>query len=166
MSGFPNRPDLAAFGPDSVNTRAVRDPTRELSATTFNLMKFQLAGLGIVGMRAMLRFTTAQPPVILARAEAWNPRGLTAAPFASPVVTRLGLGLYNVVYTSPVTDEAGNSVALSFTHGIGCTLAASSTVLKHVMVTPLSGSANGVKVAAFSAAGTAEDIGSVAIFLG
>lgn len=166
MSGFPNRPDLATFGPDAVNTRAVRDPSRELDASTWNLLRFQVAGLGIITPRAYLQFLTTAEVTISARAEAWNPRGLTSAPFTAPAITRVGAGNYNVIYASPVTDQAGASVALSFTRGLGFIVTPSAVVLKHVLVTPLVGNANGVKVAVFSAAGALEDGSIVGILIG
>jgi hypothetical protein len=166
MGGFPNRPDLASFGPDVVNTGIVRDPTRELAAATFNLMRFQVAGLGVVAMRAMLRFSALDPPVQLARAEAWNPKGLTSDPFGDPEITRVGPGEYDVVYPSPVLDQGGASAALSFTHGFGVIGTPSSIVLRHVLVTPLVGNAAGVKVAIFDASGSAVDGEDVAIFIG
>jgi hypothetical protein len=167
MPGFPNRPDLASFGPDAVNTRAIRDPSRELSALTWNLAKFQLAGLGIVLPRAMLRFTAVASPQILARAEAWNPRGLTSAPFTDPTLTRVGQGNYDVTYASPVTDETGADVALSFSHGHGGILTPSSTTFRLVQVMPKTGAANAVKVCIFDAAGTLQDVtAGVVIYIG
>lgn len=166
MPGFPNRPDLATFGPDAVNTRAIRDPSRELSASTFNLMKFQLAGIGIVQPRAFVKLTAADPTVLLGRAEAWNPRGLTSAPFLNPEIVRVGTGNYDVTYASPVTDESGASVALSFGWGVGFIVTPSSTTFRHVQVTPKTGAANAVKVCVFDAAGALQDGSDVAILIG
>jgi hypothetical protein len=167
MGGFPNRPALSTFGPDAVNTRAIRDPERELSAEQWNLLKFQVAGLGIVLPRAHLRFTAVASPQLLARAEAWNPRGLTSAPFANPTLTRVAQGNYDVTYTSPVTDMDGASVALSFTHGFGFPLTESSTLFRYVQVTPKTGTANAVKVCIFDAAGTLQDVtAGVGIYIG
>jgi hypothetical protein len=166
MPGFPARPDLATFGPDAVNTRAVRDPSRELDAATWNLLRFQVAGLGVISPRAYLEFLATAAMTISARAEAWNPRGLTSAPFTPPTITRVGTGNYSVVYASPVTDQAGASVALSFTRGMGFVVTPSAIVLKHVLVTPLVGSSNGVKVAVFNAAGALEDGSVVGILIG
>lgn len=166
MSGFPNRPGLASYGPDVVNTRPVRDPSRELSADTFNLMRFQTAGMGLVSARAFFSFTADNPAVQLDRAEAWNPDGNTASPFDDPNITRQNTGEYDVEYTTPVTDRNGDSVALSFAWGFGVVITPSLTVIKTVMVTPLSGTANGVKVAIFNAAGSAEDGNDVAIWIG
>lgn len=164
--GFPNRPDLASFGSDAVNTGAVRDPSRALDAAYWNLMKYQVAGIGLVAWRAHLRFVANTGPTIIARSEAWNPRGLTSAPFADPVITRLATGRYSVVYTSPVVDERGANAALSFAYGTGFVVTASLTTLKTVVVTPLSGSSNGVHVAVFGAAGALEDGNSVGLLIG
>jgi hypothetical protein len=145
MGGFPNRPDLASFGPDVVNTGITRDPTRQLSASTFNLIKYQLGGLGVVSMLAMLRFSGADPPVQLARAEAWNPKGLTSDPYG---------------------DQAGAMAVLSFAHGFGVVTTPSLNVLRHVLVTPLSGNAAGVKVCVFDGSGSLVDGEDVAIYIG
>jgi hypothetical protein len=167
MSGFPNRPDLASFGPDFIDTRPIRDPEREVGASVLNLMKFQVAGLGVVATRAYVAFTAVNPPVLLARAEVWNPRGLTTAPFQDPTITRIATGNFEVVWNSPVTDKDGNSVAISLSHGFGTELTPSSTTLRHVKVTPLSGNAAGVKVACFDSAGVLTAITSgVAIYVG
>jgi hypothetical protein len=166
MSGFPNRPDLATFGPDAVNTRAVRNPSRELDAAKYNLLKFQVAGLGVLTPRAYLEFLCTAAVTISARAEVWNPRGLTSAPFTPPVITRVGTGNYSVVYASPVTDDLGASVALSFASGRGAVVTPSAIVLQSVMVSPLSGVPNGVKVALFNAAGALADGSIVAIWIG
>lgn len=166
MTGFPNRPGLSSFGPNVVNTRPVRDPSRELHADTFNLMRFQIAGMGLVVPRAFLHFTADNPAVQLARAETWNPSASTASPFDDPSITRQATGNYNVEYTSPVTDRDGNSVALSFVWGFGVVTTASLVVRKTVQVTPLSGTANAVKVAVFDAAGSLEDGNNVAIWIG
>lgn len=166
MGGFPNRPDLASFGPTLVDVAAVRDPTREVGAALLNLMRSQLAGMGIVLPLALLRFSAAPSPAVLARAEAWNPRGLTSAPFADPQLTRNGAGDYDVVYTSPVTDADGASAALSFTFGFGTVVTPSQTVFRHVMVTPLSGNSAGVKVRVLDAAGGSIDGHDVAILIG
>jgi hypothetical protein len=166
MGGFPNRPDLATFGPDVVNTGIVKDPSRQLSAEIFNLLKYQVAGLGLTAFRAMLRFTCAVSPVPSARAEVWNPRGLTSDPFGDPSITRIGAGEYNVVYPSPVLDQLEASVALSFTHGLGMVSMPSSTTLRHVTVNPLTGESAGMKVCVFNAAGTRVDGDTVVIFIG
>lgn len=166
MGGFPNRPDLASFGPDVVNTGITRDPTRQLSASTFNLIRFQVAGLGIVSMGAMLRFSALDPPVLLARAETWNPKGLSSDPFGDPEITRVGAGEFDIVYTSPVLDQGSAAAALSFSHGFGTVTTPSSTVLRHVLVSPLVGNAAGVKVCVFDGAGSPVDGEDVAIYIG
>lgn len=166
MGGFPNRPDLAGFGPTLQDTTAVRDPTRHVGAALFNLMRHQLAGLGIVLPLAMLRFSAAPSPAVIMRAEAWNPRGLTSAPFDNPALTRIGTGNYEVVYTSPVTDDAGVSAVLAFSYGLGTVVTPSQSAFRHVMVTPLTGNSAGVKVMVLDAAGSGVDGHDVAILIG
>jgi hypothetical protein len=170
MGGFPNRPDLASFGPDVVNTGIVRDPTRELAAATFNLMRFQVAGLGVVSMLAMLRFTATDPPVQLARAEVWNPKGLTSDPYGDPQIDRVSVGFYVVSYPSPVVDQSGASAALSFTHGFGMSTYPVAVVgeelrfLVHVRVSPFT--SNAVRVLIFDGAGAPVDGDGVVIYIG
>ncbi len=166
MGGFPNRPDLAAFGPTLQDTTAVRDPTRHVGASLFNLMRHQLAGLGIVLPLAMLRFSAAPSPAVIARAEAWNPRALTSSPFTDPTLTRISTGNYEVVYPSPVTDDAGASVVLAFAYGLGTVVTPSQSTFRHVMVTPLTGNSAGVKVMVQDAAGSGVDGHDVAILIG
>ncbi len=166
MGGFPNRPDLATFGPDVVNTGIVKDPSRQLSAETFNLLKYQVAGLGLTAFRAYLAFEAVASPPLLARVEAWNPRGLTSDPFGDPTITRIGAGNYEIVYASPVTDQGGSDVALSLTHGVGMILDPSSVTFRLVMVSPLTGNAAGVKVAIFNSAAALTDGNRVGILIG
>jgi hypothetical protein len=167
MSGFPNRPGLLDFGPETlVDSRAIRNPKTELGAAFFGLVKSQLAGLGVVAPRAFLSFSASPSPAVLARSEAWNPKALTSAPFANPTLTRAATGSYNVVYTSPVTDAGGAAAALSFAFGgLGWVTTASLTVRKTVQVTPLSGTPNGVKVAVFDTSGALVDGNNVAILI-
>lgn len=166
MGGFPNRPDLATFGPDVINTGIIKDPSRQLSAETFNLLKFQVAGLGLTGFRAMLAFLCTGPTSPLARVEAWNPRGLTSDPFGDPTITRIGTGEYDVEYPTPVLDQAGSDAALSFAYGVGMIIEPSQTVLTHVMVSPLLGNAAGVKVAIFDGTLAPIDGYRIAILIG
>ena len=163
---FPTRPDLGAFGPDAVNTRAVRSPSRELDARSWNLVKYQLAGLGLITARAYLQFLCTAECTIAARAEVWNPKGLSSAPFTPPVIERVDVGNYSVVYPSPVTDQAGAAVALSFAWGLGAIVTPSALVLRTVLVTPLVGVPSGVTVALFDASGALTDDSVVAIWIG
>lgn len=165
--GFPNRPDLAALGPTVVNLHPVGNPEKEATAAQWNLLRWQVAGLGLVAMRAHLIFAAAagsQP--IRWRQEAWNPRALTTTPHQDPTITRIGTGQYDVVYNSPVPDELGELVALSFRHGLGTIVTPSQTTFRHVMVSPLSGTPAGVKVMVLDAAGAAVDGHDVSILIG
>lgn len=118
-SGFPNRPALGDYGSDIVNTHPVSDPTRELDARYWNLAKFQLAGMGVVTPRVKFTFTSANPAVLLERAEAWNPRALATGAYAPPTVVRNAGGDYTWSYPTQVPDEEGTLYPLSFADAMG-----------------------------------------------
>jgi hypothetical protein len=167
MGGFPNRPDLAALGPDLVNARPLGNPNEEATAEQYNLIRWQLAGIGLLAYQAHLIFTAqagSQP--ILHRAEAWNPRGLTTGGNANPTITRVGTGNYDVTYPTQVPDQLGDNVAVGFRHGIGSIVTPSSTTFRHVMVTPKTGVPSAVKVMLLDAAGAAVDGHDVSILIG
>lgn len=170
MGGFPNRPDLAAFGPNAIDTRPVRDPSREMAAATWNLLRHQVAGMGVVSPRAFLRFTAGIGPVLLARAEVWNPRGLTSAPFTNPEISRASTGQWVVTYDTPVTDADGVEVPLNFSWGMGVVCTPGSADATFVTVTPRVDEANAmhVTVRQLSEGGTIElvDGHQVAILIG
>lgn len=110
MSGLPLRPSRQDYGPDPVNTRPVRDPSRELDGETIGkLMLHQLAGLGAVTARAWLTTRIiAGPDVELAsRAEGWNPNDVQTSPYTPPTVVRAGPGEYTVDYQSEYPDQDG-----------------------------------------------------------
>lgn len=150
-----------------IDSGAVRDPTRQLSAKTWNLLRSQVAGLGLVGPQAFVAFRAQVDPILRAHAELWNPRALTSSPFDPPTITRIGSGEYDIVYSSPVPDRDGSDVALSFPYGgWGHDLLPSNTVLRFVQVSSLSGVANGVKVIVRGFGGAAIDDREVAVWIG
>lgn len=106
MGGFPVRPDRSAFGPDAVDRFAVRDPTRELAASIGNLLFWQVAGMGIVCARAVVKIAIdgLGVPTIAASAEAWDPKGLYI-----PTITDGGPGSYLVSYAATYPDKDGTS---------------------------------------------------------
>jgi hypothetical protein len=167
MGGFPNRPDLAALGPTLVDARPVLNPNQEATAAQFNLLRWQVAGIGLVSHRALLIFTAnsgAQP--ILRRAEAWNPKGLSTGAHANPTITRNSTGNYDVLYPASVPDELGEMTSLAFAFGQGVVVTPSQTTQRVVVVTPLSGSPSGVKVKVFDSNADGIDGHNVAIFIG
>lgn len=115
MSGFPTRPTRDDFGPEPVNSRPVRDPSRELDGETIGRLMFhQLAGLGLGTARAwLLTQIDAGPAVSIAsRTETWNPKNLSASPYDWPVVIRSGVGVYLVEYNSTYPDQTGELQAV------------------------------------------------------
>ena len=163
--GFPTRAAIDDFGPEIAgNTRAVRDPTKELDFRSWNLMRHQVAGLGLVAPLALLQFTSANPPVIQARAEAWNPKRLSTGLFADPTPTRNGAGDYTWAWTSPTVDEQGNSVPVTFTYAMGWVVEADNPgTLKHVRCAVLTANRNRIRVKRFDAAGSLEEAGSIVV---
>ena len=167
MGGFPTRPDLASLGPTLVNAGRVLNPNKEATAEQYNLLRWQAAGMGIVSYRAKLVFTAnsgAQP--ILARGEAWNPRGLTTGAYANPTITRIGVGNYDVEYPASVPDMDGESVPLVFEYGFGTVVTPSQTATRRVLVTPLFGVPSGVKVSIRDGADAVSDGNDVVVFIG
>lgn len=164
--GFPSRADIGDFGAEIVgNTRAVRDPQKELDFRAWNLMRHQVAGMGLVSPLAMLEFTCANPPVILARAEAWNPKRISTGAFADPVPTRNTGGDYTWAWTTPTVDEQGNSLGVTFTYALGFVVEADNPgVLKHVRCAVVAANRNRIRVKRFDAAGSLEEAGSVVVF--
>lgn len=157
MSGWPLRPDRDSFGPTFRDSAPVRDPQRQLAAASYNLSCWQLAGMGLLVPRAKLEFTMAVSPVILQRAEAWNPARSTVGAYADPAITRTGAGNYLIEYPSPVPDENGEDQEISFTDALAFVTNADPTTLKHAQAAIISATPKQVRVCAFSSAGAAQD---------
>ncbi len=164
MTGWPLRPDRDSFGPTFRDASPVRDPERQLSALSYNLSCWQLAGMGLLAPRAKLVFTMGVTPMILQRAEAWNPDRSTVGPYVDPSITRTGAGNYLVEYTSPVPDENGEDQELSFTDALAYIVNATATTLKHAQAAIIAATPKQVRVCAFSSAAAAED-NTVAVLL-
>lgn len=150
MSGFPNRPDRDSFGPEVENTSPVRNAKRQWGADIANLVMWQTAGMGLVCPRAALWFSATATPGILARAEAWNPRRLTTAPFGDPQIEVLGDGDYLITYSTPVVDEQGAAAEIGFLWAHGFTVNNDPSDLKHVQAAV---HANQARVCVFDAVG-------------
>jgi len=114
MSGFPTRPLRPAFGPEPKNRFPVRDPERELDGETVGkLMMHQITGSGLTVPRAWFVLNgLAVTPVLLSRAEAWNPKGVTDVDFPAPVVARTAQGIFTVTYAATFKDETGVAMTL------------------------------------------------------
>lgn len=115
MAGFPTRANRTAFGPTLTEYKPVTDPTREIGATTFNLDFWQLAGVGRVVPRAVLRCTVSGGVVTTAdQLLAWD-----ANAGLSPITwTYHGVGAYGFTFASQYPDERGINVNLAFTDGV------------------------------------------------
>lgn len=158
MSGFPARPDRAAFGPNMVNAAPVRDPSRQLDAAQLNLLSHQAAGLGLIAPRVMLRLTVhGTTPVLLSRAEAWNPKGLTSGQYVDPILVGVSTGRMTVQYPTVIADQLGQDIGIGFLWGLGFHADDPPTTLKHVRVAPVAATPNIVTVTAFDDGGVLED---------
>ena len=115
MSGSPTRPSRNDFGPTFVDTRVVRDPAREPGQALMNLLTHQAAGSGLMVPRAwVLASIVAGPDVALvAHAEAWNPNAVQVPPFDPPIITRNGLGLYDIDYESSYPNQDGDDTPVA-----------------------------------------------------
>lgn len=157
MSGSPLRPDRDSFGPEVENSAPVRDSRRQWSADIANLVMWQCAGLGLVAPRVMLQFTAQVGPVLLARAETWNPRRLSTGAYADPTLTRSGVGDYLIEYPTPVPDETGTDVAIALLWAQAFVVNANPTVLKHAQAAVVVGNPNRIRVGVFNTAHALED---------
>jgi hypothetical protein len=124
MAGFPTRANRAAFGPTLQDYKPVTDPTREIGAATLNLSHWQLAGLGRVAARAVLRCTVSGGVVTTAeQLLAWDANGSI-----SPIVwTYLGVGFYRFAFATSYHDELGNDVNLILTTPLASQIPAKAT---------------------------------------
>lgn len=156
MSGSPLRPDRSSFGPTVEDTSPVKDARRQWAARIANLVMWQVAGAGLVMPRVVLEFNAQVGPTIVGRAEVWNPDRLSTGAYAPPTLTRQATGDYLVTYPTPVPDENGDDVAVSFSHALGFCSNADPTVLKHVQAA-VHTSTNALRVAVFNSAGALQD---------
>jgi len=76
MSGFPNRPSRANFGPTFQDERPVTNPEKEVSAGQVNLLFWQVAGMGLVAPKAVITCTVSGGVVTnVTQALAFDPKG-------------------------------------------------------------------------------------------
>lgn len=167
MSGFPTRPQLSDFGPIVLqDARPVRDPDIELAAAQWNLMKHQVAGMGLLAPRVAAKLTVDGAPALSLHYEAWNPRGLTSGNFAAPTPAAVAAGRVTLTYLTPVEDQLGNGIAISFAWGFGFVHASPPTTFRSVQVTPVTGQLNQLEICVFDAAGALQNGSTVWVFAG
>ncbi len=165
MSGSPLRPDRDSFGPEYRDSTAVRDPTRQAAAASYNLLCWQVAGMGLLAPRAMIVFRGQVGPLLLARAESWNTKRLSSGAYANPTILRASTGNYTVEYPSPVPDEQGVDQTIAFSYVLGFCVNTDPTALKHVQGAVVSGNAKQVRACVFSSAAALQDGHDIALLL-
>ena len=165
MSGWPLRPARSSFGQTYEDSTPVRDPRKQIAAATLNLDFWQVAGLGLVSPRAVLHFTGAASPILLARAEAWNPNQLSTGDYADPTVVVNGAGDYTWTYPTPVPDELGVYQAISFLWALAFTVNDAPDTLKHAQAAIDTTNRNKVRVCSYSAAPALEHGNNLVVLL-
>ena len=115
MGGFPTRANRAAFGPTRQDFKPVTDPVRENGAADYNLAYWQLAGLGRVTPRAVLRCTVSGGVVTTAdQLIAWD-----ANAGLSPLTwTYRGVGFYEFAFAATYPNELGSNIATVLMAGL------------------------------------------------
>ncbi len=167
MSGFPARPPLADFGTlVLLDARPVVDPTKEFSAAQWNLIKHQASGMGLLAPLVMAKVTVTGAGVLLAHAEAYNPKGLTSAPFLAPTPAAVATGRITLSYPTPIPDQLGVDQTIAFNWGFGFAHADPPTTFRHVMVTPIAATPHILSISVFDAAGALQDGSNVWVFAG
>lgn len=121
-AGFPNRPSRSDFGPTYKNARPTRDPEKNATAETFNLLSFQAAGASGMCPLAWLCGDIVLGDVQLgAHAESWNPEGNLTGAYEPPSLIRMSTGVYEFEYASQVPNDEQNEevlVPLVFKFGV------------------------------------------------
>ena len=115
MGGFPNRPDRTDYGPEYADERPVTDASREIAASIFNMDFWQLAGLGKIAPKAVLMCSVAGGVVTTdEQMLAFDPN----AALSTLTWTYVGVGDFDLDFSSQYPDELGNNVNLSLVGGI------------------------------------------------
>jgi hypothetical protein len=113
VAGFPVRPSRAAFGPKPIDRFPVRDPARYGAANLFDLLYWQVAGLGVAGHVGFVTLTSDGTNLsIVSSGEAWDPDG-----GSQPTYSRSAAGTYAIQYAASYLDKDGNTVT---TNLLGC----------------------------------------------
>lgn len=158
MPGFPTRPQLSDIGPITLlDARPVRESTKELAAQHWNLLKHQVAGMGILAPRIQAKLTIANPTLLLAHYEAWNPQLKTSGNFAAPTPLFVSTGRATLEYLTPVPDEIASDVGIAFSWARGWVHQDPPTTFRTVQVTPVAGTPNRLTICVFDAAGALQN---------
>lgn len=114
MGGFPNRPDRTDFGPTYEDERPVTDAKREIAASIFELLFWQLGGLGKIAPKAVLVCTVNGAVTTVEQMLAFDPN----ADLSTLTWTYNGAGDYDLAFSSQYPDEGGTNRNLSLVGGI------------------------------------------------
>ena len=121
MSGFPTRPNRAAFGPTYEEERPVQDAKREIGADIFNLSFWQLSGLGRVAPKAVLVCSVSGSAVTTEEQMlAFDPDDQ----LSKLTWSYGGVGDYSVAFQQQYPDEQGNDVNLALIGGVAVAMGA------------------------------------------
>lgn len=164
--GFPARPVLADFGQASRNYSDVVDPERDLDIAHWVLMKFQVAGMGLLVPRAIAKLTVSGASALLARAEAWNPSQLTSGVYANPIVANVATGRATIEYPTEVPDEQGVNQSIAFTWAQAFVHQDPPTTFRMAMACPLVATPYKLSVSVFNSAGALQNGSDVWVFAG
>lgn len=109
MAGFPTRISRSAFGKRRRNRFAIMNPDECVTAETFNLLLWQLAGMNATAPIAWV--LVGADGTRFASAEAWNPDGDDTL---RPTTSRSSAGVYLVIYaaTYPDMDDVARPLVL------------------------------------------------------
>jgi len=114
MSSFPTRTGRTAFGPTFENESPVRNPAKEISADTINLLAWNNAGLCQVTPKGVLRVTVAATvPTAQYESYVWNPNGSTSVATLAFEST----GVYSFLFSQSYANYNGASVNISLQLG-------------------------------------------------
>lgn len=164
--GFPIRPSISTFGPTLANAVPIRDPERELDAAVLNLLRHQVSGMGLIVPRVIAKVLVSGAPSVLARAEAWNPAGLSTGQYVAPTPTVVSTGRITLDYPQLVVDELGVDQSIAFVWGFGWYSADPPSVRKSVQVEPVAATPYKLSICVFNAADALENGNNVWIVAG
>lgn len=165
-AGFPIRPTSAQIGPELANVAPVRNPETDLDAVAWNLLKHQVAGCGLMVPRVLFKVTIDDPLVLVARAEAWNPNGLTTGVYAAPTLNYVSTGRGTVEYATPLPDQKGDNQIVAFSWAMGWLSADPPTTVKKVQVEPVAATPARLTICVFDASNALEDGNTVWVAAG